>query len=150
MISTINQKNCIVTRNNIFQFFDSDDNGGNEWNYVHGNQGNSRSVDIEYQSKINTNNIVSRAYCYPNPIKSHTGKIRVETNNASFLELHLYDASGFFVKRFTKNISPNGVYITEWELDANNLESGIYFARLEAKSNSQSDDSKIIKIAVIK
>jgi hypothetical protein len=150
LISTINQKNCIVTRNNIFQFFDSDDNGGNEWNYVHGNQGNSRSVDIEYQSKINTNNIVSRAYCYPNPIKSHTGKIRVETNNASFLELHLYDASGFFVKRFTKNISPNGVYITEWELDANNLESGIYFARLEAKSNSQSDDSKIIKIAVIK
>ena len=152
-ISAINHKNCIITRYNIFQFFEADDNGGNEWTYVHGDLGNRRNVNIQYQSKNSSNNLVSKAYCYPNPIKNLIGKIRVETNNARFLDLKLYDASGFFIQKFTKDVSSSGYTITEWELDTSNLESGIYFARLEVKansSNSQSDQSKIIKIAVIK
>ena len=152
-ISAINHKNCIITRYNIFQFFDADDNGGNKWTYVHGDLGNRRNVNIQYQSNNSSNNLVSKAYCYPNPIKNLTGKIRVETNNARFLDLKLYDASGFFIQKFTKDVSSSGYYITEWELDTSNLEAGIYFARLEVKansSNSQSDQSKIIKIAVIK
>ena len=47
----------------------------------------------------------------------------------------------------------NGISITEWKFDTSKLESGIYFARLEAKpnsSNNDSDYSSIIKIAVIK
>ena len=47
----------------------------------------------------------------------------------------------------------SGFSITEWEFDTGTLESGIYFARLEAKVNSasqKSEHSQIIKIAVIK
>jgi len=47
----------------------------------------------------------------------------------------------------------NGISITEWKFDTSKLESGIYFAYLEAKENSsskKSDYSQIIKIAVIK
>ena len=108
---------------------------------------------MNYSVDFSNENLLTRAYCYPNPIKNITGKIRVETNNARFLDLKLYDASGFFIQKFTKDVSSSGYYITEWELDTSNLEAGIYFARLEVKansSNSQSDQSKIIKIAVIK
>ena len=153
LIATINQKNCIITRYNIFQFYDNDDNKGNEWTNNHGDQGNSRNLDIQYgPAKVSTK-LVSKAYCYPNPIKSLKAKIRVETNSARFLEAKVYNSSGHFIKKFTNNTNSSGYHITEWEFDVSELESGIYFARLEAKansSNSVSDYSNIIKIAVIK
>jgi len=153
LIATVNQKNCIITRYNVFQFNDNDDNRGNEWTNNHGDQGNSRNLDIQYEpTKISTK-LVSKAYCYPNPIKSLKAKIRVETNNARLLEVKVYDASGYFIKKFTNNTNSTGYHITEWEFDTSGLESGIYFARLEAKansSNSDSDYSSVIKIAVIK
>ena len=153
LIATINQKNCIITRYNIFQFYDNDDNKGNEWTNIHGDQGNSRNLDIQYTPTNISSKLVSEAYCYPNPIKSLKAKIRVETNNARFLEAKVYNSSGHFIKKFTNNTNFSGYHITEWEFDVSELESGIYFARLEAKansSNSVSDYSSIIKIAVIK
>ena len=97
--------------------------------------------------------MVSNAYCYPNPIKTASGTIRIEINDPSFIELNIYDANGYFIKRYTTDVVSSGFSITEWEFDTDNLESGIYFARLEAKVNStsqKSDHSQLIKIAVIK
>ena len=50
-------------------------------------------------------------------------------------------------------LTNSGLSITEWGFDVSKLESGIYFAYLEAKganSNNKSDYSQLIKIAVIK
>ena len=97
--------------------------------------------------------MVSNAYCYPNPIKTASGTIRIETNDPSFIELNIYDASGYFIKRYTTDVVSSGFSITEWEFDTDNLESGIYFGRLEARASptsEKSDHSQLIKIAVIK
>jgi len=153
LITTINQKNCIVTRFNIFQFNDYVDNQGNQWVSEHGDQGNSRMLDIQYTTSNTSEKIVSNAYCYPNPIKTNGGTIRIETNNPTYIEVKVYDAAGYFIKKYSNNVISNGISITEWKFDTNKLESGIYFAHLEAKANSsskKSDYSQIIKIAVIK
>jgi len=152
-LETIDQKNCLFTRYNVYQFDSYSDSKGNQWISLNGDQANTRSISLEYSSNQNNTELVSRAYCYPNPIKFSSAKIRIETNNASLLEVKVYDAAGYYIKKFTKNLNDNGYRITEWDLDTSKLEPGIYFARLEAKSNSTNSaksDSKVIKIAVIK
>ena len=153
LITTIDQKNCIVTRFNIFQFNSAVDSQGNQWVSKHGDQGNSRMLDILYTTPNTSEKIVSNAYCYPNPIKTNGGTIRIETNDITYIEVKVYDAAGYFIKKYSNNVISNGISITEWKFDTNKLESGIYFAHLEAKANSsskKSDYSQIIKIAVIK
>ena len=81
------------------------------------------------------------------------GTIRIETNDPAYIEVNIYDAVGYFIKQYSKDITSKGLSITEWGFDVSNLESGIYFAYLEAKgasSNNKSDYSQLIKIAVIK
>ena len=152
-ISVINQKNCIITRYSVFEYSDINNTDGNQWTSFHGDLTNSRKIDLDYQSTDMSEPLLSKAYCYPNPIKGATGKIRVETNNALKLNINLYDASGYFIKQFSKNVNSNGYFISEWDIDINSLESGIYFANIDVVSNSLSsvkEQSKIIKIAVIK
>ena len=77
----------------------------------------------------------------------------METNNAQTLNINLYDASGYFIEKFSKNVNSNGYFISEWDIDINSLESGVYFANVDVVSSSLSlvkEQSKIIKIAVIK
>ena len=153
LIANIDQRNCIITRFNIFQLDDAIDSKGNEWLAEHGDFSNTRRLDSRYVATNPNEEVVSNAYCYPNPIKTASGTIRIETNDPSFIELNIYDASGYFIRRYTTDVVSSGFSITEWEFDTDNLESGIYFARLEAKVNStsqKSDHSQLIKIAVIK
>ena len=150
-LETINQKNCLVTRHNIYQFDNHSDSEGNQWTSLNGDQANTRSINLKYSYNQSNAELVLKAYCYPNPVKSSSAKIRIETNNASTLEVKLYDAAGYYIEKFIKNMNDNGYRITEWDLDARKLESGIYFARLKVNStNSSKSDSKVIKIAVIK
>ena len=48
LITRIDQKNCIITRFNIFQLDDATDSKGNEWLAEHGNLSNSRKLDFDY------------------------------------------------------------------------------------------------------
>ena len=152
-ISVINQKNCIITRSSVFEYSDAIITYGNQWTSFHGDLTNSRKIDLDYQSTDMSELLLSKAYCYPNPIKGAKGKIRVETNNALTISINLYDASGYFIEKFSKNVNSNGYFISEWDIDINSLESGVYFANVDVVSNSLSlvkEQSKIIKIAVIK
>tara|TARA_X000001036_G_scaffold265130_1_gene246312 strand:+ start:3321 stop:6092 length:2772 start_codon:yes stop_codon:yes gene_type:complete len=152
-LSNINQKNCIITRFNIFQFSDVVDSQGNQWVGEHGDLSNSRILDIQYSISSESQKIIRHAYSYPNPIKTGMGTIRIEANDPAYIEVNIYDAVGYFIKKYSKDITSNGLSITEWGFDVSKLESGIYFAYLEAKganSNNKSDYSQLIKIAVIK
>ncbi len=152
-ISVINQKNCIITRSSVFEYSDAIITYGNQWTSFHGDLTNNRKIQLDYQYTDMSNPLLGKAYCYPNPIKGNKGKIRVETNNAQTLNINLYDASGYFIEKYSKNVNSNGYFISEWDIDINSLESGVYFANVDVVSNSLSlvkQQSKIIKIAVIK
>jgi hypothetical protein len=153
-LQTIDQRNYLFTRYNIFEFDNEEVSSGNSWASLHGSQSNSRKVHLNYSSNVDSEDLVLRSYCYPNPIKySSLAKIRVETNDANNIVINIYDSAGSFVKKYSKNIFSEGFQISEWDFDASKLESGVYFAKLDVKSANKAlidNSNKIIKIAVIK
>ena len=153
-LQTIDQRNYLFTRYNIFEFDNEKIYSGNTWASLNGSHGNSRKVYLNYSSNVESEDLILRSYCYPNPIKYNSlAKIRIETNDVNNIVINIYDSAGSFVKKFSKNISSEGFQISEWNFDASKLESGIYFAKLKVKSANKalSDNSnRIIKIAVIK
>ena len=153
-LHTVDQRNYLFTKYNIFEFDKEEVSSGNTWSSLHGNQSNSRKVQLNYSSNLDSEDLVLRSYCYPNPIKySSLAKIRVETNDANNIVINIYDSAGSFVKKYSKNISSGGFQISEWDFDASKLESGLYFAKLDVKSANKAlidNSNKIIKIAVIK
>ena len=86
---------------------------------------------------------------YPNPIKKGNGTFRVESFNADFIEVIIYDLLGVQVQSFTKNLSQCCNQINEWIWETNDLEVGVYFAFVNIK-NDRNNQSEIVKIAVLK
>ena len=153
-IHNMNQKNYIFTKYSIIEFDKQNSNNGNSWTTVNGSLTNSRKVKIPYTSTINSNNIIIRSYCYPNPVRQLLStKIRVETFDANHITVNIYDSIGSFIKKFEKSITSNGFQISEWDFMIESLEAGIYFGKIEARSSNAALDNankKLIKIAVIK
>ena len=153
-IHNMNQKNYIFTKYSVIEFDKQDSNNGNSWTTVNGSLTNSRKVDIPYTSTLNSNNLIIRSYCYPNPVRQLLStKIRVETFDANHITVNIYDSIGSFIKKFEKSVTSNGFQISEWDFMIESLEAGIYFGKIEAKSSNPALDNankKLIKIAVIK
>ena len=151
---TINQKNHLFTRYSVLVFDKETNDSGNSWTNVNGDIRNSRKLELNYSSVSNSNDLILRAYCYPNPIKYvSTSKIRVETYDAKSIALKVYDSNGKSVDEFSNYIQFEGAQISEWDFDITNLESGIYFGYLEVKpleSSGKKKSETLIKIAVIK
>ena len=153
-IHNMNQKNYIFTKYSIIEFDKQNSNNGNSWTTVNGSLTNSRKVKIPYTSTINSNNIIIRSYCYPNPVRQLLStKIRVETFDANHITVNIYDSIGSFIKKFEKSVTSDGFQISEWDFMIESLEAGIYFGKIEARSSNPELDNankKLIKIAVIK
>jgi len=153
-IHNMNQKNYIFTKYSIIEFDKQNSNNGNSWTTVNGSLTNSRKVKIPYTSTINSNNIIIRSYCYPNPVRQLlSAKIRVETFDANHITVNIYDSIGSFIKKFEKSVTSDGFQISEWDFMIESLEAGIYFGKIEARSSNPDLDNankKLIKIAVIK
>ena len=151
---TINQKNHLFTRYSVLVFDEETNYGVNSWTNVNGDIRNSRKLELNYSSVSNSNDLILRAYCYPNPIKHVlTSKIRVETYDAKSIDLKVYDSNGIPVDEFSNYIQFEGAQISEWGFDITNLESGIYFGHLEVKpleSSGKKKSETLIKIAVLK
>ena len=151
---TINQKNHLFTRYSVLVFDEETNDSGNSWTNVNGDIRNSRKLELNYSSVSNSDDLILRAYCYPNPIKYvSTSKIRVETYDAKSIALKVYDSNGKSVDEFSNYIQFEGAQISEWDFDITNLESGIYFGYLEVKpldSSGKKESETLIKIAVIK
>ena len=151
---TINQKNHLFTRYSVLVFDEETNDSGNSWTNVNGDIRNSRKLELNYSSVSNSDDLILRAYCYPNPIKYvSTSKIRVETYDAKSIALKVYDSNGISVDEFSNYIQFEGAQISEWDFDITNLESGIYFGYLEVKPldfSGKKESETLIKIAVIK
>jgi len=147
-LKPIDGKNSIISQHSIYQFGDASESNGNEWAFVHGDFGRSRSVELGYTFESVSENHHTRSYCYPNPIRDNSGTIRVETVGAERVEVNLYDLAGYFIKTWTKDIFHEGNQITEWIWDVTNIESGVYFAHVSV-TGKNGTETNVVKIAII-
>ena len=148
-LAEINNNNSIVTESIIYSFDPFSNSNGNEWSFEDGLQKN-RTIELLYpDSNEVSENLLIRSYMYPNPIKKGNGTFRVESFNADFIEVIIYDLLGVQVQSFTKNLSQCCNQINEWIWETNDFEVGVYFAFVNIK-NDGNNQSEIVKIAVLK
>ena len=90
-----------------------------------------------------------KAYNWPNPVYGNETAIRFYVADDSKADVKIFDLGGDLVAELSSNAV--GGFDNEINWNVNNIQSGVYFARLEVVSNSGSkNSSKIIKIVVIK
>jgi hypothetical protein len=116
----------------------------------YGNAQNSASVSASTgQQKISEYFPQARVYNYPNPVISGETFIRFFVSEDSDISVKIFDLAGDYVAELTGFAS--GGLDGEIRWNVSSIESGVYLARVEAKSVvSGKTDYKIIKIAIIK
>ncbi len=88
-----------------------------------------------------------RAYNWPNPVYSGKTFFRYFVSQNSSVNIKIFDMAGDLVT--TLSGQGNGGLDNEISWDVSHVQSGIYFARIEATSGSSSG-VKIVKVAVVK
>lgn len=86
-------------------------------------------------------------YNYPNPTEGNKTTIRFQLTENANMKIRFFDLAGAFVDELRASRSGPGESEIEWSL--NNIQSGVYMARVEAKSAARTS-VEIIKIAVVK
>jgi hypothetical protein len=89
-----------------------------------------------------------KVYNYPNPVYNGQTAIRYYVSEDSKINIKIFDLAGDFVAELNNNAQ--GGYESETLWKVNNIQSGIYLARVEATGSSGKTESNIIKIAVVK
>lgn len=90
----------------------------------------------------------SETYNWPNPIVDGTTHLRIRTSRASHVAVTILDAGGGLVDELEFGQVPAGIPTEiEWEAD---VESGLYFARLTARSNQGDEETTVVKMAVVR
>lgn len=90
----------------------------------------------------------NRAYNYPNPVYDGSTAIRYYVSENSRINIKILDLAGELVAEL--NDFATGGFDNETIWDVKNIQSGVYFARIEATSNSGKTENVTIKIAVVK
>jgi hypothetical protein len=86
-------------------------------------------------------------YNYPNPTEGNSTTIRYLLNSQAEVAIKIYDLAGELVDELAGPGFGQAENEVDWRLD--NIESGVYLARVEARTDTDSD-VVIFKIAVVK
>ena len=86
-------------------------------------------------------------YNYPNPTEGNATTIRYRLNENATVKISIYDAAGDLVEELAGPGLAQADNEIRWNLQ--NVQSGVYLARVEAKGQSETSVA-IIKIAVVK
>ena len=121
--------------------FWSEENGSNSNNSFLNTAQNS-SVINEFFPK-------DRAYNYPNPVYDNRTFIHYYVSEDSKINIKIFDLAGDFVAEL-KNDNAKGGLDNETSWNVNDIQSGVYLARIEATGSSGKTETNIIKIAIIK
>ncbi len=151
-IFTINGKLALAainSGNNFSAWTISSAPGTGYWNEANGNSLNSSFVisaksDKQVAEFFPTN----RAYNYPNPVYGGETQIRYYVAENSKINIKIFDLAGDFVAEL--NATAVGGTDNETTWNVNNIQSGVYLARIEAVSESGKTEQNIIKIAIVK
>jgi len=120
-----------------------------DWAESFGNNLNFASVGLA--SSTNTINEffpTSKAYNYPNPVYDGQTAIRYFVSEDSKINIKIFDIAGDFVAELNSDAQGGLDNETIWNVD--NIQSGVYLARIEAKGNSGKTENVVIKIVVVK
>jgi hypothetical protein len=142
-LATVNSENYFYawnigsTEGNIF------------WAEENGNNRNTAFVEsASTTNRINEFFPVARVYNYPNPVYEGETYIRYYVSEDAKVNIKIFDLAGGLVEELNDNAIGGFDNETTWNI--NDIQSGVYLARVEATSTSGKSENKIIKIAVIK
>ncbi len=89
-----------------------------------------------------------KAYCYPNPVKDNETKIRYYLSEPATVKIKIFDLAGDQVAHLEGAGIPFADNEAVWNV--RHVQSGVYFAKIEAKSASGKRVTRTVKIAVTK
>ena len=119
------------------------------WSEEYGNPQNTSFVNAaENTNRINEFFPESMAYNYPNPVYSGITNIRYYVAEDSKINIKIFDLAGDFVAEL--NDEAQGGMDNETIWNVSDIQSGVYFARIEANSTSGKTEQAVIKIAIVK
>ncbi|MEE9430973.1 MAG: T9SS type A sorting domain-containing protein [Melioribacteraceae bacterium] len=137
------------TKENELYFWSIKSDGEVNWGSKFGNNQNCSFLKSASGAKsISGFFPKNRTYNWPNPVYESFTKIRTYVAEDSKITIRIFDLSGDAVDILEYNAT--GGLDNEITWDVSNIQSGAYFARVEVQSNSGKEESKIIKIAVVK
>lgn len=141
---------ALNSSNNLMAYNIGSTEGKIYWSGNFGNEQNNSFVNkAENTNKINQFFPTTRAYNYPNPVYRDETYIRFYVSENSKVNIKIFDLAGDFVAEL--NTFAQGGMDGEIPWNVNNIQSGVYFARIEAVSQvSNKSEYAIIKIAVEK
>ena len=88
-----------------------------------------------------------RVYNWPNPVYENTTAIRFYVAEDAQVSVKIFDLAGDLVSELSANA--RGGIDNEISWDVSDIQSGVYFARVEA-SGSGGSGNAVVKIAVVK
>lgn len=119
------------------------------WSEENGNSKNSSFIDAaERTNFVNEFFPESKAYNYPNPVYEDQTVIHYYVAEDSKINIKIFDLAGDLVAELNDDAA--GGFDNETIWNVNDVQSGVYLARIEASSSSGKTESNIIKIAIIK
>lgn len=113
-----------------------------------GNTNNSTISIISQDGRITEFFPLDKTYNWPNPVYGSETNIRYYVAENAEIDIKIFDLAGGLVAELKDNAI--GGYDNETIWNVTNIQSGVYYARVEVKSSNGQSASKIIKIAIIK
>ncbi len=119
------------------------------WSSDFGNDANNSYVLVSSSTSVITDFFpTERVYNWPNPVYENETNIRYFVSEDSDVTIRIFDLAGDLVASLSDHAI--GGYDNETVWNVSNVQSGVYYASIEVKSNSGKSANKVIKIAVIK
>ena len=119
------------------------------WSEENGNSFNNSFLNTaKNTSAINEFFPKDRAYNYPNPVYDNQTFIHYYVSVDSKINIKIFDLAGDFVAELNDNAKGGLDNETTWKV--NDIQSGVYLARIEATGSNGRTETNIIKIAIIK
>jgi M6 family metalloprotease-like protein len=120
------------------------------WGYSGNNlQNTNRIISSQNGIPVNSNELIRDGliYNYPNPIENGRTKFRYFAIDAEQVDIYIYELTGKFVQQLSQTPKQNQLNEVKWNV--NDLQSGVYIARIKVVGNGVAEEY-FIKPAVLK
>ena len=133
----------------VFSFADAVPGGEHAWPFANGTVQQSRTnLRVTHPVTVQEQMLpAASAYNYPNPTEGNSTTIRYRLNAPAVVQIKILDLAGDLVDEFPGPAVPNFDNEVRWDLQ--NIQSGIYLARIEARGE-RGTETATFKIAVVK